>query len=109
MHSQVKNHLAGYSVDRRSGDTNAPMKNRIKEIRDKRGLSLARLEEMTGISAQQINRLEKNKRRLNEDNVAKLAAALGCRRQDIFDNENDDIPFALIAKSVGKGPFPLLP
>jgi transcriptional regulator with XRE-family HTH domain len=87
--SQEENHLAGYSTYLRDGDTRL-MLNRIKELRDERGMSLARLEEITGISAQQINRLEKGTRRLNEDNVAKLAAALGCRAQDIF----GDLPAA---------------
>ena len=43
-----KNHPAGYSHNRQSGDT-APMKNRIKEVRKLKGVSLAWLEEATGI------------------------------------------------------------
>ena len=61
------------------------MKNRIKELRTLQGVSLAQLEERTGISAQQINRLEKGERRLNEDNLYKLASALSRRPHELLE------------------------
>lgn len=46
------------------------------EFRKARRISLEALADKTGISKQQINRLEKNKRRLNEDNMVVIAKAL---------------------------------
>ena len=60
------------------------MKNRIKEFRLERGLSLAKLEEETGISAQQLNRLEKGERRLNQSNMVVIAAALKIAPEELI-------------------------
>jgi transcriptional regulator with XRE-family HTH domain len=76
------------------------MQNRIKELRRGKGLSLNTLEEMTGISAQQINRLEKGERRLNEDNISKIADALGYHPQDLFARPAVRVP---VVGEVGAG------
>lgn len=64
--------------------TMAIMANNLKEIRKRKKLSVWKLEEMTGISAQQINRLEKGERRLNTDNLKLLSMALECNPEDII-------------------------
>jgi transcriptional regulator with XRE-family HTH domain len=60
------------------------MKNRIKELRAAAKMSLATMETLTGISAQQLNRLEKGTRRLNEDNLTIIARALNCSPEDLI-------------------------
>lgn len=60
--------------------------NKIKEYRTSRHLSLVKLEEMTGISAQQLNRLEKGERRWNEGNIRKIADAFKCNSAELIDN-----------------------
>lgn len=83
--SQLKNHLAGYSHKNNSGDT-ARMKNRILEFRNEKEMSLAKLEDITGISAQQLNRLEKGERTVNERNLIKIAKALGRKPEELISN-----------------------
>lgn len=83
--SQLENHLCGYSQKHRNGD-NGGMKNKILEFRLARKWSLAKLEELTGISAQQLNRLEKSERAINERNLAILAEAFGCHPSDIIES-----------------------
>ncbi len=61
--------------------------NRIKELRTQRQLSLADLEELTGISSQQLNRLEKGERRLHDDNLRTLAKALGVDPVEIISDK----------------------
>src|SRR6185369_8501136 len=60
------------------------MPNRIRELREKAGLSLQKLAEMIikldgePTSAQQIDRLEKGQRRLTQDWMNSISEALGC-------------------------------
>ncbi|MEZ5691162.1 MAG: helix-turn-helix domain-containing protein [Rickettsiales bacterium] len=63
------------------------MANKIKELRLQNNLSLAALEAITGISAQQLNRLEKNERRLNQDNLSIIANALKCSPSELIDGD----------------------
>ncbi len=112
--SQVVYHQSGYSIVKQADDNGkmiAKHKNNIHSLRKAKGVSLARLEELTGISAQQINRLEKGERRLNEDNLKSLAAALQCETADLlFSPEPRKIP---VIGDVGAGakiyPFDDLP
>jgi transcriptional regulator with XRE-family HTH domain len=86
--------------------------NNIKALRKARKLTLAKLEAMTGITAQQINRLEKGERQLNDSNMALIAKALGCRREDLIsedaladektDNHNDDSHSDPLSHSIGE-------
>lgn len=77
--------------------------NRIKERRKELNLSLADLEEATGISIRQINRLEKGERRLNVDNMAVLAKALKLQHpQDLLIKEKIQIPVRGIAGAGGE-------
>lgn len=61
--------------------------NQIKSLRLKSNLSLAELEERTGISSQQLNRLEKGERRLNEDNMRALAKAFNVETAEIMKSD----------------------
>src|ERR1039458_150096 len=89
------------------------MQNRIKEFRKKAKLSLAELATITGTSAQQLNRLEQGKRRLNTDNIMAIARALNVSSTDLLQGQKVRIP---VIGKVGAGaevyPFddlPLLP
>ena len=77
QYSQVgdsHNHRIGYSGGM----------NRIRELRESRRLSGAALAEMSGISPQQISRLERGERRINQDTLEILARALQCRPEEII-------------------------
>ena len=86
------------------------MKNKILELRAQQGISLEKLSDLTheiaekfnkkgqhqisgkpynGISAQQLNRLEKSERRLNEDNKRLIAEALNVPAKQVagYDSE----------------------
>lgn len=80
---QAINHHAGVLQNGNQADDTS-MTNNLKKMRESRKLTLAQLEEMTGISAQQLNRLEKGERRLNEDNMAVIARAFSCKPVDLI-------------------------
>lgn len=86
-----KYHHIGYCDNHRNGDY-SPMQNRIRELRKHRDITLATLSERTGISEQQLNRLEKDERRLNQDNMRKIADALHCRPSDLISDEKRLVP-----------------
>lgn len=78
--------------------------NRIKELRLQNGLTLAELEARTGISAQQLNRLEKGERRLNETNLSLISQALGVSSPaDILISSSKDSEGIPIVGEVGAG------
>ena len=52
--------------------------NRIKELRQKRGISTYRLAEMTGLKQPNIARIESGRYSTGVDILSKIAAALGC-------------------------------
>ena len=52
--------------------------NRIKELRQKRGVSTYRLAEMTGLKQPNIARIESGRYSTGIDILAKIAASLGC-------------------------------
>lgn len=67
------------------------MRNRIREWREKRGLTLERLGEATGTSTQQISRLEHGQRRLTDEWLGRLATALSVDKADLI-IENSSSP-----------------
>lgn len=58
--------------------------NRIKDLREARGLSTAALAVMVGTSQPQISRLEKGERKLTEDWMRRIAKALDVRPSDLL-------------------------
>lgn len=60
------------------------MKNRIRELREREGLSQAQLADKVGTSQAQIDRLEKNQRRLSDYWMIKLSIAFQCPPEDII-------------------------
>jgi transcriptional regulator with XRE-family HTH domain len=63
---------------------NVPDMNRIKELRESRGLTLAQLADRVGTSHATIQRLESGKMRLNQDWIDKISAALNVQLSEIF-------------------------
>lgn len=63
------------------------MQNNLRKLRG--NISLEKLSELTGISAQQLNRLEKGQRRYNSDNLAEISKALNCKPEDIISTDLD--------------------
>jgi phage repressor protein C with HTH and peptisase S24 domain len=58
--------------------------NRLKELRERAGLSMQALAERIGTSAPQINKLEKGERRLTLDWMTRLAQGLGVEMRDLL-------------------------
>ena len=52
--------------------------NRIKELRQKRGISTYQLAELTGLKQPNITRIESGRYSTGVDILSKIAAALGC-------------------------------
>jgi transcriptional regulator with XRE-family HTH domain len=70
--------------------------NRIKELREERGLSTYQLAALVGTTQPTIHRLETGKRKLTVDWMTKIAGALGVERADliaptILDQNGDDV------------------
>lgn len=63
------------------------IKNNIKELRKKRGLTQQQLAEKIGISQVHLGRLESNARSMDLEQVEKIAAALGVKPFDILPQE----------------------
>jgi transcriptional regulator with XRE-family HTH domain len=66
--------------------------NRLKELREARGLSLAALAALVGTSNQEISHLELGKRQLTVDWLERIASALGCH------------PWAIVSESAPSDP-----
>lgn len=60
------------------------MANRIKELRDQRGMTLEQVAEGADTTFQQIQRLEQGKRRLTDDWMRRVAKALGCSAAELL-------------------------
>lgn len=60
------------------------MQNRIKILRKKRGLTMQELAGVVGTTQQQIDRLEKSRRRLTVDWLEKLSVALNCEMVELL-------------------------
>lgn len=63
----------------------------IKSLRIQKGYTLVDLARLSGLSASYISRLESSDRRLNTDVLSKLALALGCKEDDFFKGNVDDL------------------
>lgn len=95
--------------DRGSGgtfETEAP--NRIREIRELRGLTQKDLAEETGLSANQIGHLERGERRLTFDYAVILAVGLDCAPPDLFaGSEGVSIPIEISVHATGRDNAPV--
>lgn len=58
--------------------------NRIRELRERRDLSLQALADMVGSSAQQMHRLERGERRLSDHWMERLAPVLGVKAWELM-------------------------
>ena len=80
-HRQQVGHRLGVPIS----DTFSAMANRIREFRKAKEWSLQALAERAGTTRQQIDKLEKGERRLTQEWMERLAAALGCKPADLID------------------------
>lgn len=82
--------------------------NRIREFRERAGLSMQALADRAGTSAPQINKLEKGERKLTVDWMVRLGRALGIDAKELMTNEAVGkplgLPTSLNAISVEFGP-----
>ncbi len=60
------------------------MGNRIRELREQRGMTTAQLAAAAGTSQPQITRLERGERKLSEEWMVRIAAALGVTPADLL-------------------------
>lgn len=60
------------------------MPNRLKMLRERRGLTQQQVADAVDVSHVQISRLERNKQDLTEAMVYRLAATLGCHPGELF-------------------------
>ena len=61
--------------------------NRLRELREARGWTLANLAERVGATNQQISHLELGKRQLTVDWLRRLGTALGCHPWSIVERD----------------------
>src|SRR5258708_33182043 len=87
---------------------NRTLPNRIRESRDRAGLSMLALADRAGTSAPQINKLEKGERKLTVDWMIRLGRALGVDAKDLMATEAagkpPGLPSSLNAVAVEFGP-----
>jgi transcriptional regulator with XRE-family HTH domain len=57
-----------------------PIPNHIRELRERAGMSLAELSEMTGINLQMLSRLERGERALTDHSLTAIATALKVKK-----------------------------
>lgn len=60
---------------------------RLKTLREKRGMTMYRLTQMTGVSGHHIKGIEEGKRQPTIETLEKLVAALGSSLADIFSDD----------------------
>ena len=60
---------------------------RLKTLREKRGMTMYRLTQMTGVSGHHIKGIEEGKRQTTIETLEKLVAALGSSLADIFSDD----------------------
>lgn len=60
---------------------------KLYEIRTQKGISLRKLEELSGIGKSTINRIENGEANPTVDIICQLAVALGCQPCDLFQIE----------------------
>lgn len=81
--------------------------NRIREIRDSKGITIERLSEMTGLSVSYLSRLEGGGRNLSVKNLTVIAAALDVPKQDILVKPLDRDEIDYVADALRAAPEPL--
>ncbi|MBR3676555.1 MAG: helix-turn-helix domain-containing protein [Alphaproteobacteria bacterium] len=64
--------------------TDTIIKNNIRQLRKKAGLTQEQLAEKIGISQVHLGRLENNARSMDLEQVEKIATALGCKPLDVL-------------------------
>lgn len=64
--------------------TDTIIKNNIRQLRKKAGLTQEQLAEKIGISQVHLGRLENNARSMDLEQVEKIASALGCKPLDVL-------------------------
>ena len=62
--------------------------NRIREIRESKNIKQNKLAEMLNIEPTNLSKLEKGVHLAKEETINKLAEALGCNLQDLFNFEH---------------------
>lgn len=77
------------------------MSNRIKEIRELKGYTLQKLQDATGISLQQLSRLELGQRRINQDNLQVMANALGVSISELLGEEDEKQQIPIVGYAEG--------
>jgi transcriptional regulator with XRE-family HTH domain len=82
------NHHPGHGINHRFGKFSG-VPNRIREIRERLGLTQEQLAERVGTTSQQISRLEKGQRGLDVPWMLKISAALGERPAALIDEIAD--------------------
>ncbi len=76
--------------------------NRIREWRDRRGMTLEQLAEQAGISVSYLSRMESGDRNVSLKNVGKLTGPLRVRARDLV--EDDEATFTIqVAGLIGAG------
>ena len=60
---------------------------RIRELREAAGMTQVELSNLSGVSQEHISRLENGRHNINAKTADKLAAALGVRLIDLFEEE----------------------
>lgn len=93
------------SVFRQIGHNRAMSTNRLRELRERAGLSMQGLASRVGTSAPQINKLEKGERRLTLDWMTRLARGLGVEPQALLP-QSEETPAALPPPRRAGGPLP---
>lgn len=72
------------AVTRHRGNSTEMLRNRIKEVRKQRRVSIEQLAELSGLSASYISRMSRGDRNVSLKNLEKLATALECSPEDLI-------------------------
>lgn len=108
--------LFGFAEAAWSGDIRQ-MGNRIKEVRDQKGLTLEQVADAAGISAGYLSRMETGGRNVSLKNLAKLSKALGIQDRDLVSADRSEVPLvgmvsagtdAVTVFGEGQGPFEMV-
>ena len=71
-----------HTLDMKGGEN---MKNRLKELREERGISQEKLSELSGLSRATLSKIENNEEvGVNSRTIAKLADVFNVKASDIF-------------------------
>ena len=75
------------------------MRIRLKDHRDRLGLTLEQMEGISGFSRSQLSRWEQGKSNIPSERLSDLAAAYRCRIADIFE-EDEESPFVALGPTL---------